>query len=139
MTRKHPESDTENGRVLEAVIALADADDEDERAYHAAWERLRAAAKSWLDSTRAPAAQDPNGLLAAWHLQCPLSLGQLGQRLGVSPRRAGVYLVSLRRAGVPIRRVRFGADRDVRYCLGSPTEGTPVDAPLPGQRDLWTK
>ncbi len=43
---------TPRERVLEAAKALLDADAEDRRAYHAAWSRLRAAARDWLDAGR---------------------------------------------------------------------------------------
>ena len=39
---------TPRERVLEAVLALADADDQDDAAYRAAWSRLRSAAANWL-------------------------------------------------------------------------------------------
>jgi hypothetical protein len=39
-------------RVLEAMLAVVDADDLDEEAYRCAWERFRGAARAWLDATR---------------------------------------------------------------------------------------
>jgi hypothetical protein len=139
MRRHTPDEATENGRVLEAAIALVECDTDDDRAYRAAWERMRAAARDWLEAPRASDVVDPLGYRAVHLIQEPRSLAQLGGLLGVTTRRAGYYLIALRRAGVPIVRVRFGPAREVRYALGPCRQDTAAggDA-LPGQRDLWS-
>lgn len=117
---------TPRERVLEAMIAVVEADDEDEAAYRAAWERFRAAAKAWLDDTQAnhgTAVGSGSTLRRAFRalalLQRPLGSEELSQGLGVSQRSAQEMLDAMRKAGLPLRTLRLRSDsgRVVRHAL----------------------
>lgn len=118
---------TPRERVLEAMIAVVECDDEDEVAYRAAWERFRAAAKAWLDDTRSNPHGPPMGSGATLRrafqalslLNRPLGSEELSRALGVSQRSAQEMLDAMRKAGLPLRTLRLRSDsgRVVRHAL----------------------
>lgn len=139
-----PERQTPRERVLEAMIAVVEADDENEDAYRAAWERFRAAAKAWLDDTRAnPGSSAGSGstLRRAFQalalLQRPLGSHELSQGLGVSQRSAQEMLDAMRKAGLPLRTLRLRSDsgRVVRHALRMTT--APRCARCVATAQLW--
>jgi hypothetical protein len=67
---------TREGRLLEAIIAVADADAEDDRAYHRAWVRWR---KAMVEcGWKPPRAKPRPGVRCGW---MQLSLWKLDARL----------------------------------------------------------
>jgi hypothetical protein len=122
-------------RVLEAMLAVVDADDLDEEAYRRAWERFRGAARDWLDAThgtrarRAVTVDRARGLrLERVTLRLPAAVRERvmddipGARAAlaawsmfypvspVSPAESLDFSASLARVSVPVTRV--GPDRE---------------------------
>lgn len=139
------EPQTPRERVLEAMIAVVECDDDDEDAYRAAWERFRSAAKAWLDDTKAGAPVTGSGtqlrraFLALEALQRPMGSAELGEALGITQRSAQAMLEAMRRAGLPLRQVRLRADdaKTVRHALKMPGVQRAVRRLVIATSQLW--
>ena len=101
-------------RIMEAVIALADADSDNEAAYHAAWERLRLAVTPWICPEHEEALKlgVQRSAAAIWALMGkPMGTKELAKQLHIHQRTAQDVMSTLRAAAVPLQGFRKRGDR----------------------------